>query len=419
MCTLSTGLSIEELLQTKISTVNFLRHKLCTTHGGKMANSQHKPWSRSMSTGNISNGYSTGSRRGKQIPKSVVSPRKGKEAPSKTHTAIETQLKHIYREVMGEDAVSSSLTCAKEISQRIQQFLGQIKGSMIEFTETRSLTIAVKSLLEDHRRVKSELETTLSDKQKMKTFYSEKLNAAKNDVQIRILELETEKTEKEELRKRIQNLHTKIADYKIRMSQNQRDIRSLEDEKQKMSDEIQGYQKKIERLEEDKRELTDKVSDIENENQKLKDQNESYKTQIQHGHWKWPKTNNPSDVIHKWILSHPPQNIDNQEETDSTVRPVSAISAGVNSCISRSATEYSHRPMSSHSEGFSCVNSDISSSKNLQRPQSSESTNFSCANSGTSTLSGASKRKDRKLHRTLSKNSDLSFANSTNSEKDG
>ena len=371
-----------------------------------------------MSTGNISNGYSTGSRRGKQIPKSVVSPRKGKEASSKTHTAIETQLKQIYREVMGEEAGSSSLTCAKEIFQSIQHCLGQIQGSISDSTEPSSLVTAVKSFLVDHRRVKSELDTTLSDVQKMKTFYSEKLNAAKNDVQIRILELETEKTEKEELKKRIQILHTKLADYKNRMCQNQRDIRGLEDEIQKSNDEIQGYLKKIERLEEDKSELTDKVSDIENENRKLKDQNESYKTQIQNGHMKWPKINNPCDAIHKWILSHPPPNIDSREETDSTVRPVSAISAGANSYISRSETEYSHRPMSSHSEGFSCVNSDISFSKTPQRPQSSESTNFSCANSGTSTISGASQRKDRKLHRTLSKNSDLSFANSTNSEKD-
>ena len=116
-----------------------------------------------MSTGNISNGYSTGSRRGKQIPKSVVSPRKGKEAPSKTHTAIETQLKHIYREVMGEEAGSSSLTCARAISQRIQEFLDQIKGSMIESTEPESLTKAVESLLENHKEVKSDLDKTRSE----------------------------------------------------------------------------------------------------------------------------------------------------------------------------------------------------------------------------------------------------------------
>lgn len=224
--------------------------------------------------------------------------------------------------------------------------------------------------------------------------------------------MESSKQDNEELRKRVLTFQTKITDYESRMSQNQRDLRALQEEKQTVSGEMQRYLKNIQKLEEEKKEQTERLTILENENQKLKEELKSLKIRIHNENINLPEEKGICHCkVQSWILTHPPKDIDNDHEGIS--RPLSGISAGAITSISHTATEYSHRALSSRSVRFSCANSDAFTHNSQQRPQSCGSTHFSCANSESTILTANSKPSEKNMLRRLSKDSEISFANST------
>lgn len=382
-----------------------------------MASTKRKNLSRSMSTGQINRGYSTETRGTKQSLKNAASPTKRRDTSVKpASNSVETQLKQIYREMMGKEASSSLLTCAKETLKTVQNCVVLMKLTIPEFTETNSFTKVLENVLQEYEKIKNELQEKEAYLETSKSFYSEKLKEAKNEVQIKILDLESSKQDNEELRKRMLTFQTKITDYESRMSQNQRDLRALQEEKQTVSDEIQRYLKNIQKLEEENKEQTERLTILENENQKLKEELKSLKIRIHNENLNLPEEKGRCHCkVQSWILTHPPEDIDDDHERIS--RPLSGISAGAITSISHTATDYSHRPVSSRSVRFSCANSDTLTHNSEQRPQSCGNTLFSCANSESTALTKSSKPSEKIMLRRLSKDTEISFANSNLSKK--
>lgn len=385
-----------------------------------MASTQRKNLSRSMSTGQINKGYATETRGTKQSVKNAVSPTKKRDISVKaTSNSVETQLKQLYRVVMGKELASSSLlTCARETLKTVQDCVVLMKLTIPEFTDTFSFTKILENVLQEYEKIKNELQEKEAYLETSKSFYTEKLKEAKNEVQIKILDLESSKQDNEELRKRMLTFQTKITDYESRMSQNQRDLRALQEEKQTVSEEMQRCLKNIQKHDEEKKEQTEKLTILENENQKLKEELKSLKIRIHNKNLNLPEEKGRCHCkVQSWILTHPPEDTDNDH--DGISRPLSGISAGAITSISHTATDYSHRPVSSRSVRFSCANSDTLTSNSQLRPKSCGSTGtyFSCANSESTILTENSKPSEKNMLRRLSKDTDISFANSNLSKK--
>lgn len=385
-----------------------------------MASTQRKNLSRSISTGQINKGYATESRGTKQSMKNAGSPTKKRDTSVKvTSNSVETQLKQLYRVVMGKELASSSLlTGARETLKTVQDCVKRMKLTIPEFTDTYSFTEILENVLQEYEKIKNELQEKEAYLETSKTFYSEKLKEAKNEVQIKILDLESSKQDNEELRKRMLTFQTKITDYESRMSQNQRDLRALQEEKQTVSEEMQRCLKNIQKLDEEKKGQTEKLTILENENQKLKEELKSLKIRIHNKNLNLPEEKGRCHCkVQSWILTHPPEDIDSDH--DGISRPFSGISAGAITSISHTATDYSHRPVSSRSVRFSCANSDTLTNNSQLRPKSCGSTGtyFSCANSESTILTQNSKPSEKNMLRRLSKDTEISFANSNLSKK--
>lgn len=218
-----------------------------------MAGKERKNWSRSMSVGNISSKFSVETKRNKlTAPRNGVILGKGKEKSTKSQNSTENLMKQIHELVMGgEFPSSSSVTCARDIIHGIQECRGEMqKIQGLESTDTNSFLNLVDQILQENGKLKSQLETKEAGYETMKAFYNEKLREAKNEVQMKILDFESEKQDNEDLKRKNKNLHSKLTDYENRIHNNQRDIRSLEEVKQQLSDEKSGLKKKNQKLKE-------------------------------------------------------------------------------------------------------------------------------------------------------------------------
>jgi predicted nuclease with TOPRIM domain len=118
---------------------------------------------------------------------------------------------------------------------------------------------------------KVKLETKEAGYKTMKEFYNVKLREANNDVQMKILDLESEKEDNENLKRKNINLQSRLTDYENRIHKYQQDIRNLEESKQQLSDEKSGLEKKNQKLENAHSEQTLKITKLESENHDLKE----------------------------------------------------------------------------------------------------------------------------------------------------